>query len=237
MISKKLNIDLPEDKEEDKVWKYPKDGNWVQPTGRFDWVKPVALQWGEWDEWRTDMKRRYPIRYFIHESISDIWSDFWEYGIRRYFHDRKWELLHRFHPKHRYNIIKTGLKPGYYDPMTLIFEGTFQLLVKFVEDNIHYDRIDWEGDDLHSAAWKEMKELVHWYKEIYPNREELFDKERPEPSPGMNRLFHEKHRDDPDVVKYKEYLDRYNKQEAEWAKEDEANLIRVIKVREFLWYA
>jgi len=231
-----LNIKLPDDVL-DAGQKSPTNEKWTLPEGRYDWVKPIALQWGEWDEWKKDMGKNYPIRYFIHETIPDIWSDVWEYGIVRFFHNLKWNILHRFHPKHRYNIVKTGLEPGYYDPDTLIFEATFHLLADYVESNIKYGRIDWENDEGHAAAWKEMKELVHWYKEIYPNREKVLDKKRPEPNIGMDRLFNEKYENDPDVIEYRKYLKYYGEMEAKWEMEDEENLIRVIKLRPYLWYA
>jgi hypothetical protein len=232
-----LNIELPEDKEEDKHWKYPKDGQWAHPTGRYDWVKPVALQWGEWDEWKADMKAKYPVRFFLHETIPDKWSDVWEYGSQRYFRNLKWKILHRFHPKHRYHVVDTGLEPGYYDPCTQIFASNFQLLCDFVDNNVKWDRIDWEGDEAHVAAWKEMNELVHWYREIYPNREDSLEVHRPEPRVEWKKVFNEKHKDDPDVIEYRKYLDYVNTEEAQWEKDDEENLIRVIKLIPFLWYA
>ena len=30
--------------------------------------------------------------------------------------DTLWAFRYRFDPRHKYNILKTGLKPGYYDP-------------------------------------------------------------------------------------------------------------------------
>ena len=230
-----LKIDLPEPKKNERDFK---DG-WVYPTGRFDWIKPIALGWGEWDDWKLEMQKKYPVRYFIHESIPDIWSDVWEYGVVRFFHNLKWNILHRFHPKHRYHMVPTGLKPGYYDPDTLIFNATFTLLTEFVENNIKWDRVDWEGDDEgHRKAWAEMNDLVHWYKEIYPNREKLLDKARPEPRMNVRKMFgNDKDDKDPEVIAYRKYMDYYMKMEDQWAKDDETNLIRAIKLRPYLWYA
>jgi len=210
---------------------------WKDPEGRFDWKKPIALRWGEWDEWRDEVKDRYPIRYFCYESIPDLWDDIWHYGIAKFFKNIKWAILHRFHPRHQYNIVRTRLKPGYYDPDTQMFEAVFGLLCDYVENNIKWDVINWEGDEPRAKAWKEMNELVHWYKEVYPNRYKEFEKARPEPPISMKRYNSDKYKNEPDVVAYREYIHLLIKKEGEWAQEDEDQLIRVIKLRPFLWYA
>jgi hypothetical protein len=48
--------------------------------------------------------------------------------------DLKWRLYHRYHPRHRYNIIKTDLPPGYYDIDTLMLHGMMALLCRYVEE-------------------------------------------------------------------------------------------------------
>lgn len=55
----------------------------------------------------------------------------WTLGNRLY--NAKWWLMHRLHPKHRYHIIDSGLTPGYYDVDTLILNGCFSLLCRYVE--------------------------------------------------------------------------------------------------------
>jgi hypothetical protein len=39
----------------------------------------------------------------------------------------------RFHPKYRHHVIKTGLRPGYYDEDVLILYACMALLKRFVE--------------------------------------------------------------------------------------------------------
>ena len=224
----KTDLEIP-DRDPEEGWKYP--------TGRFDWPKPFALQWGHWDDWKTEFKSKYPIRFFFYETLPDLWDDIWRYGIHRFFHNLKWKILHRYYPRHQYHIVRTRLEPGYYDPDTQIFEATFALLCEYVEKNIKWQTINWESDEPHSEAWKEMNELVHWYKEIYPNREEEFEKQRPEPRVDFKRSMDEKFKDEPDVIAHKEFRNEWWEKEKEWAEEDEAMLIRVIKLRPFLWYA
>jgi len=118
-----------------------------------------------------------------------------------------------------------------------MFEAVFALLCEFVENNKAWDVVDWDFDLPHATAWKEMMELVHWYKEIYPNREKEFEKQRPEPRISMDRFMNDKYREDLDVVAYRKYLDDLMKEEERWREEDEEMLVRAIKLRPFLWYA
>ena len=60
------------------------------------------------------------------------------YRIGRKWNTAKWWLLHRFHPKYRYHIINTGLKPGYYDEDQLILNACFAMLERYIE---------WHGGD------------------------------------------------------------------------------------------
>lgn len=55
------------------------------------------------------------------------------YRVGRAFSKAKWWLLHRFSPRHQYNIIRTELPPGYYDEDILILHGAFAMLVRYVE--------------------------------------------------------------------------------------------------------
>jgi len=42
-------------------------------------------------------------------------------------------LLYRLHPAHRYHIVKTDLKPGYYDVDTIMLHSCMTLLCRYVE--------------------------------------------------------------------------------------------------------
>jgi len=73
----------------------------------------------KWVDMRKRLKHtRYNIRYTINY-------------IFHMFSNAKWWLLYR--TICRFHIIKTGLKPGYYDTDTLLEEAMYSLLVKFVE--------------------------------------------------------------------------------------------------------
>ena len=46
-----------------------------------------------------------------------------------------WALRHRFDPRHRYNILKTGLPPGYYDPDQQILYAVMTAFAQWAETN------------------------------------------------------------------------------------------------------
>ncbi len=221
---KSLNIPAPEIPEDydGRRWSYPK--------GKFDWCKPPALAWGGWEKWEDDMKGKYPIRFFFYETIPDIWGD-----IRHKVRNIKWWFFHRFHPKHRYHVVRTRLEPGYYDPDTLILESCFALLCDFVEYNTVKEHIDWDVTPETREIWDEMNRLANWFNFERPHREEAFDLmykdvERPE-----NVFNYDQ--DDPRYKPYHDYLKAITDYENKWRDEDEEMLIRLMKIRNYLWYA
>lgn len=113
------------------------------------------------------------------------------------FQKIKWWFFHRFHPKHRYNVVKTGLKPGYYDCDIQMFHACFSLLVGFVErecahmewvlssmgwsklpkpksqeDRERYGLSYLDGMAKNHEEYKTLKDLYIWWKYVRPNREE-----------------------------------------------------------------
>lgn len=58
--------------------------------------------------------------------------------IGRTLNKAKYWVLWRYHPRHQYNVIRTGLAPGYYDEDTLILHGCFAMLERYMK---------WHGGD------------------------------------------------------------------------------------------
>lgn len=83
-------------------------------------------------------------------------------------HTWKWWCYHRFVPRHRYNIVRTGLEPGYYDEDDLILHACFSLLERFCHN------WGWVGQAeqyaLDSAGSKDYMPAENWnrcYEEHY----------------------------------------------------------------------
>jgi hypothetical protein len=107
------------------------------------------------------------------------------------------KFKYRYHPKHQYHIIRTGLKPDYYEADERMLHGMFSLLVDYVEEELAWlyylshpevsesgDEtgllaLDWQieanlpdaGDNSHSDNFKEIKELYLWWTVDRPERE------------------------------------------------------------------
>jgi hypothetical protein len=59
-----------------------------------------------------------------------------------------WWLKYRFHPSHRYTIIDTRLKPGYYDRDYILLVTSFAILCDFIEKELPWsvlesDKVPW----------------------------------------------------------------------------------------------
>lgn len=70
-------------------------------------------------------------------TVKERIHDACDWFLRPYKDARYW-VRSRFHPKHRYHVIKTGLTPGYYDEDILILYGCMKLLERY---------IDWHGGE------------------------------------------------------------------------------------------
>jgi hypothetical protein len=80
------------------------------------------------------------------------WMDF-TYSIERtppfsWFGKAKWWLKYRFHPSHRYHIINSRLKPGYYDRDYVLLCTSFAILCDFIEKEL-----PWSAYDSKKVPW------------------------------------------------------------------------------------
>lgn len=86
--------------------------------------------------------------------------------------DIKWWFYHRFHPAHRYNIVKTGLRPGYHDFDTRMEAAIIWLFLRFVEVDTQSGWPDYDAEETpHAAeAWAKIKVLHEYFKDYDPRR-------------------------------------------------------------------
>lgn len=93
--------------------------------------KPFALEWGEWDRYYDDLKKRKPWRYWITEHLLKSLQNILYYPYDIYNEIRHY-IRNRWIDKTHY--LKTGLKPGRYHELdSRILYGLFNELVDFVE--------------------------------------------------------------------------------------------------------
>lgn len=203
----------------------------------FPWREnaPMALPLGGWKKWKDEMAEKYPVRFFFFNIVPNSVSDFFRYNVTKPLHDVKWAILHRFHPKHQYNILKPrSLKPGYYDSDTRILHACMDELSEFVEWNERNDWIDWGGDDKHKIAWTEMKTIYRWWNKDRAKMEEEADR--------AIRKWHDVYTKEGGFDRTKNLSKRANRLSDEHQRledlivaTDEDMLVRLMKIRRFLW--
>lgn len=152
-----------------------------------------------------------------------LWNDIW------------WGFLHRTF--YRFNKIELKhLKPGYYDVDHRMLHANFTLLESFVEKEKPFEHIDWDHDEKHQYAGSEIKSLYSWWKESYLCRESVMETFPDNLRPGLDDWI-DNHGSEGET-KWPEYhlaLRELWEQEERWNKEETDNLIRLIKIRPYLW--
>lgn len=92
--------------------------------------KPKALPLGEWDNWYADLKQKNPRQYFWAVTLPDFIDDI-TYPIERRYDTMRYWIRHRLFD--RYHIVKTGLKPDYYDCSVRMLHANMNLMRDYVE--------------------------------------------------------------------------------------------------------
>lgn len=194
-----------------------------------------------WAIYRKRLKRIYPVHHYL-QKIKDWLTQypFNRYGIR----DLKYWFIYRLSKKHKYHILDTGLKPGYYEFDEVIdkaisgkrFLEIFEMVYEQFQRNESEKAYD--GSDIHTEIYKtemaELKIAYDWFKTGRPAKEkenqELLDSlpQRPRGMDIMEWLG-------TDREQSKEIYDKSNQIDAEIHTTTTENLIRIVKYRGYLW--
>jgi hypothetical protein len=180
--------------------------------------KPHALTHTAWVEFYNQNKKKYPIRWFLFETLY--------YDIKFKLNWKIWEILHKYIPKYKHHIIKTSLSPGYYDPDIQILYAVMDTVKEFVENT--ENKIIWDNSEEHKKVKSILDDVYNWWTVIYPNRKE------PE-YPDIN-IFNILDESDPKLVEFNNTVSKINEIEKWWKEEEMAFLIKAIKIRDYLWY-
>jgi hypothetical protein len=87
---------------------------------------------------------------------------FWCRNPMRVLHDLIWWTKHR--TTNRYHVIKTGLKPGWWDVDTRLLHASFTLLENFVELEKPFKHTDFNVEDVDREYANEIHSLYIWWK-------------------------------------------------------------------------
>jgi hypothetical protein len=205
--------------------------------------KPHALELGKWEEWRREVSKRRPVRYWLAEDglrrLQNLFmfpSDVC-HSISYYIRNRWIDKTH---------VLKTGLKPGAYHELDhRILHGLFNELVIFVEVELAhlskwdqkkkykfkngrcveaaYDYFEWAGklkekNENGRMALSRQAKTTRQIRKLY----EWWKFERP------GRI------DPSDLAEGKNYRKILDAEE-KYHDEDEEMLVELVKLRRHLW--
>ena len=215
----------------------------------------VAGTVDEFDDWETELRKKYPVRYAVAEAISLCFKPL--RTAKRKLNNAYWWVQYRVNPKHKYTTIKLKkLEPGYYDEDALLFYAMFEIFETFMKRQLTDPQIVWEydegcfpdwmlEDDLEGVKkeiksrndrWKEMKDIYDWWVDVYPNRESTLPEYPTLPKEwGALACLGRKYDDEKEMIEYKRIINIHIKAEDEWEKEDEEMMIRLVKIQSSLW--
>jgi len=142
----------------------------------------------------------------------------------------------------RVQVLKIHtLDHRWHDKDEILLHAAFQLLVDFVEKEQPDRYINWNANELHRQAWREIKSLYHWWIKKRPGRRSPLDdkklimpplKFKKIPNSDMYEMV------EPAKKKYAAYYRALRQQarlEQKWYEEDQRNLHRLVEIRGFLW--
>ncbi len=217
---------------------------------------PVAASMDEWREFDRKMAREAPLRWFYKKTVRHFIR---RNTIIRYQNAKYW-ILHRFVPRHKYNVVYTDLKPGYYDLDTRMLHACFTLLEDYVEiemswgskkyrdaekglENLDYtinynsnlpeNHTVWDRMPEHQEqSAKEAKELYLWWQEYKKND---YGPSCPIKA-GLEVLTESWKKENPEEAKaWKIWSDAHSEYSDRRRKEADDNLARLIAIRHSLW--
>jgi hypothetical protein len=239
-------------------WNCSKFADFIRGT-----KKPLALEWKQWGEWKSEQKKQRPIRFWLSETGLNMLQNFCMFPADVY-REIKYYIHNRWIDKTHY--IKTGFKPGhYYELDYKILHGLFNELVDLVEIEFAYLSTYDKTKNYNFKRGRCVEaglDYLDWacnikYNEDYlvDKKDKLYGKLTPQAlaSQKIKELYTwwkdiRPNRPEPiDLINFdmkdsfdfsKKELPKYKKLEKiekAYDKEDTKMLIELIKIRSYLW--
>jgi hypothetical protein len=174
-----------------------------------------------WEDWKEEMQKKHPVKFFLNDTLP-LW-----FRVRWMWFENIWYWI-RCHTYTKYHLIdirskEFGYKWGWMDRDSVILLANFTILKDFVEKEHPFDVCVWDENDEHARVGAEIKDLYDWWMNRRAKEHELRTEK-------LHRWY--EHRGTPDGPTLHEELNRY---EEELDQKDENNLIRLMKIRKYLW--
>lgn len=176
----------------------------------------------------------------IDEKFNELFDNYW-YNLR-YIEPfrtlRDWYYDIRNFLFKRFDLIRTGLtKTDWHDKDQLILYGMMNLLKDYVEKEECFQTINWESDPEHLNAAREIRVIYEWWK-TYENRLKEIDDQldvwhdqfQQRSGEGLEKI------NNPIKSKMEDIeFEKLHLMEELLEAEEQEMLIRLIKIRKFLW--
>lgn len=224
-----------------KLWRIfglpsPKELGWSK-----DNALPMAMfnknQQPTWEDWETKMRKEYPVRYFLAETLP-----FWfSVTIKRRVKDSLYFLKCHLIPGHRYHLLdlrqprikgQYSYRWGWLDSDSKILYSLFNILNTFVKEelpNMHCPSDEEVQTNPYLAsqrnAYLEIKAIHYWW-----NVERL--RQHDAHSDLLTQWANAQRAHDPAEH---QLWDDLRKMETEMEEKEEEMMIRLVKIRRCLW--
>ena len=166
------------------------------------------------------------------EKISDYFYHIWKYSrIRDWYHKIKCRFFEKYY------LLDTRLpKDSWFDTDHKMLYAMMALLLDYIEKEKPFEIINWESDDFHKHAKKEMLEIKDWW-DNYENRQKEIEKALQKWSDlrtgGKEDLLSNINK--PETEESQKQNDLLHELEDKLENEETEMMIRLIKIRKFLW--
>lgn len=183
----------------------------------FWYSVPWSLEWGAWEQWRTETKQKHPIQYFLREDVVG-WFRYRKFCLReRYYAIRNW-----FFPRHQ--EIRKAIPNNWQDISSLIIDVNFAMILSFKKE-ADASIVVWDDNENHKNFKNWLDSAAQYITEERPR----LQKEQEDSYPPCPR---------PDYMKdwtYEQLYGRVNELEKIISDKDTNILKQMIDYREYMW--
>ena len=130
----------------------------------FWYSEPSAQSWDDWELWRKDIKKQYPVQYWVRETVPHWFAVRIKWPCR----DMYWKIYRFFNPCHK--DIRKAIPREWNDISNLIVDVNFAMILSFKKE-ADESCVDWNGTPEHREFKNWLDSAVHWIKEGKPNCE------------------------------------------------------------------
>lgn len=153
-----------------------KNGFYLSPVAlKVNFSSKTSGEWcSEWDVFRKEIRKRYPIQWFFREWFPSYDNPI--YALYRHicwkYKDIKFAIKNFIKPSFP-RWRKTLPRHKFSDLTWLVIESNLNLLLDFWHEEVVDGFVNWQSDESHKKFYKELKSYVNW---IEKTREDLIKK-------------------------------------------------------------